>query len=39
MTTDNVVFSHLHTRLDFTWGWLSGAEGGGESSYIEMPAQ
>ena len=26
------------TRLDFTWGWLSGAEGGGESSYIEMTA-
>lgn len=27
------------TRLDFTWGWLSGAEGGGESSYIEMLAE
>lgn len=24
------------TRLDFTWGWLSGAEGGGISSYIEL---
>jgi hypothetical protein len=26
------------TTLDFTWGWLTGAEGGGESSYVEAPA-
>ncbi|MBN2976162.1 hypothetical protein [Pseudomonas lactucae] len=24
------------TRLSFVWGWLSGAAGGGESSYIEV---
>lgn len=24
------------TTLDFTWGWLHGAEGGGESSYVEL---
>lgn len=23
------------TLLDFHWGWLSGAEGGGTSSYVE----
>ncbi|MNI20410.1 hypothetical protein D3C73_738910 [compost metagenome] len=23
------------TTLAFVWGWLSGAEGGGESSYVE----
>ena len=23
------------TTLRFVWGWLSGAEGGGESSYVE----
>jgi hypothetical protein len=24
--------------LRFVWGWLSGAEGGGESSYVEVVA-
>ena len=24
------------TTLSFVWGWLSGATGGGESSYIEI---
>lgn len=24
------------TTLSFVWGWLSGAEGGGESSYVEV---
>ncbi|MBK5437403.1 hypothetical protein JFV30_11300 [Pseudomonas sp. TH32] len=24
------------TTLAFVWGWLSGAEGGGESSYVEL---
>ncbi|PIB58587.1 hypothetical protein [Pseudomonas sp. 2822-17] len=24
------------TRLSFVWGWLSGATGGGESSYLEL---
>ncbi|WP_060485852.1 hypothetical protein [Pseudomonas sp. NBRC 111123] len=24
------------TTLHFVWGWLSGAEGGGESSYVEL---
>jgi hypothetical protein len=24
------------TTLDFEWGWLAGAEGGGESSYVEL---
>jgi len=24
------------TTLSFVWGWLSGAEGGGESAYIEV---
>lgn len=24
------------TTLSFVWGWLSGAEGGGESSYVEL---
>ncbi|MEZ1315308.1 hypothetical protein QIW53_04760 [Pseudomonas fluorescens] len=24
------------TTLAFVWGWLSGAEGGGESSYVEV---
>ncbi|HDS1680216.1 TPA: hypothetical protein QEM39_001733 [Pseudomonas putida] len=24
------------TTLHFIWGWLSGAEGGGESSYVEL---
>jgi len=28
------------TTLKFVWGWLSGAiRGGGESSYIELPAR
>ena len=26
------------TTLDFEWGWLSGATGGGKSSYIELTA-
>ncbi|WP_448653615.1 hypothetical protein ACSHWC_10985 [Pseudomonas fluorescens] len=26
------------TTLAFEWGWLTGATGGGESSYIEMAA-
>jgi hypothetical protein len=26
------------TTLTFVWGWLSGATGGGESSYIEVAA-
>ncbi|MDD1015055.1 hypothetical protein [Pseudomonas rubra] len=26
------------TTLSFVWGWLSGATGGGESSYIELAA-
>ena len=26
------------TTLAFEWGWLSGATGGGTSSYIEMAA-
>lgn len=26
------------TTLAFVWGWLSGATGGGESSYIELGA-
>jgi hypothetical protein len=26
------------TTLRFVWGWLSGAEGGGESSYVEVVA-
>ena len=26
------------TTLAFVWGWLFGAEGGGESSYIEVVA-
>lgn len=25
-----------HTTLAFEWGWLSGAEGGGESRYREL---
>ncbi|MEE1925212.1 hypothetical protein V0R50_25705 [Pseudomonas sp. 148P] len=24
------------TTLSFVWGWLSGASGGGESSYVEI---
>lgn len=24
------------TTLAFTWGWLAGAEGGGESRYVEL---
>lgn len=28
--------SHGRTTLHFVWGWLSGAEGGGESSYVEL---
>ncbi|MCX2815101.1 MULTISPECIES: hypothetical protein [Pseudomonas] len=24
------------TTLHFVWGWLSGAQGGGESSYVEV---
>ncbi|GKQ49079.1 hypothetical protein PSTH1771_22405 [Pseudomonas syringae pv. theae] len=24
------------TTLNFVWGWLSGADGGGESSYVEL---
>ena len=27
-----------NTTLSFTWGWLSGATGGGESSYVELTA-
>ncbi|NWC94945.1 MULTISPECIES: hypothetical protein [Pseudomonas] len=27
------------TTLAFVWGWLSGAEGGGESSYVELVAE
>ncbi|NVZ18958.1 hypothetical protein [Pseudomonas costantinii] len=26
------------TTLTFVWGWLSGASGGGESSYVELAA-
>jgi hypothetical protein len=26
------------TTLSFVWGWLSGAVGGGESSYVEITA-
>ena len=26
------------TTLSFVWGWLSGATGGGESSYVELGA-
>nr|WP_249342557.1 hypothetical protein [Pseudomonas rustica] len=26
------------TTLNFVWGWLSGANGGGESSYVEVDA-
>lgn len=26
------------TTLSFVWGWLSGATGGGESSYVELAA-
>lgn len=26
------------TTLHFVWGWLSGAQGGGESSYVEVQA-
>jgi len=26
------------TTLMFAWGWLSGATGGGESSYVELAA-
>ncbi|MBX8621784.1 hypothetical protein K4754_07060 [Pseudomonas glycinae] len=26
------------TTLAFVWGWLSGATGGGESSYVELTA-
>ncbi|AZF08195.1 hypothetical protein [Pseudomonas sp. R5-89-07] len=26
------------TTLSFVWGWLSGATGGGESSYVEIIA-
>ena len=26
------------TTLSFVWGWLSGATGGGESSYVELTA-
>ncbi|MDY4303115.1 hypothetical protein SO486_24455 [Pseudomonas salmasensis] len=26
------------TTLSFVWGWLSGATGGGESSYVEITA-
>jgi hypothetical protein len=26
------------TTLTFVWGWLSGATGGGESSYVEVAA-
>ena len=27
------------TTLAFVWGWLSGATGGGESSYVELVAE
>ncbi|NWD23613.1 hypothetical protein HX864_10120 [Pseudomonas yamanorum] len=27
------------TTLAFVWGWLSGAQGGGESSYVELVAE
>ncbi|QVM98725.1 hypothetical protein JYG36_11380 [Pseudomonas sp. SORT22] len=27
------------TTLSFVWGWLSGASGGGESSYVEVAEQ
>ncbi|MCY1428703.1 hypothetical protein D9M71_445970 [compost metagenome] len=27
---------HGRTTLHFVWGWLSGATGGGESSYVEL---
>ncbi|NWE41356.1 hypothetical protein HX875_17930 [Pseudomonas yamanorum] len=27
------------TTLAFVWGWLSGAEGGGESSYVELAVE
>ncbi|CAK9889833.1 MULTISPECIES: hypothetical protein [Pseudomonas] len=27
------------TTLSFIWGWLSGASGGGESSYVEVADQ
>jgi len=27
------------TELAFTWGWLAGASGGGESRYVEVGAQ
>ncbi len=30
------VDSAGRTTLSFVWGWLSGAEGGGESSYVEL---
>jgi hypothetical protein len=26
------------TTLHFVWGWLSGAQGGGESNYVEIEA-
>src|SRR5471030_3320183 len=28
----------VRTTLAFVWGWLSGATGGGESSYVELVA-
>ncbi|CAM3749458.1 hypothetical protein CCOS865_01240 [Pseudomonas reidholzensis] len=30
------VDDHGRTTLAFVWGWLSGATGGGESSYVEL---
>ena len=32
------VDSAGRTTLDFEWGWLSGAEGGGQSQYVEDAA-
>ncbi len=27
------------TELAFTWGWLAGASGGGESRYVEVEVE
>lgn len=47
LTTENEILSGWsrgivgvddagRTTLSFVWGWLSGASGGGESSYVEV---
>ncbi|SEJ94543.1 hypothetical protein SAMN03159495_5410 [Pseudomonas sp. NFR16] len=50
ITTDGEIFSGRsrgkvevdaagRTTLSFVWAWLSGASGGGESSYVELDSR